>query len=891
MAWQLIYTSAPRLLEAGRSGFGTVARHRQISPLLVSAIERASQFARQPGLDPDRVVFAHRIVAVGGGRFHVLSCIRDAGADYTGRTNHIAHHLIAEPREIAALGSSGPSPADILCEMAWVTSWTDAPRHLDTADEIPLAHFAAQTSADGSAWARLTGEPSHAWLLANGEASRGAYLVVPAGTDLRPLFAESLRLKPERAWQNGFITSLQPSDEPSDFRWIGLESTSPLRAQAESSGRPTLDLTAPRALPHAEVSAAASAQGASLPFAPEGSAAREPSAPVRRQEVDPFQTYKPTSRMPWKWIVAGTGAALLVAGIAGTMWLRAAGQQEVFESEIDRVLGSESTGYFSDATKSDLKTVPAELRPVALDLAKGGRDLARARKAASSSAKAEAITAVETASAGLQSAGRNVPAQISDLVRQMKEAEIATPKVAKATPPPRETPKPAETPRPEHPAAKPPPETVAETAPKTPAAATAPIYFVNGLAALKESRFPEVGKGVTYFLRATISSEPARLIDPTAQGKLHRTMTEGPVFIVDETAKQIAPTPAGSALHPPFVLLAREAGGRDVAQWWVVAESPVPLLPKRATGLTRTGNLLSLDTAKLGLPGVPKNPLKMLVPEAFAVPGKRNESLVLNDGKADLAPHRAEVEKLREVAKTRIKELEEALSAKPDRDPTPDFREKKKVIADTVKRDIANWAAKEDEKIEKTMKKLEEAKRKEQHKAIAKQKQDKEDAAGKEIKDGKGPLFQELGGCIVALCTDADFRERDPLYTLGTELRALSEKAEAKDQAGLLARTRHKVQDALGGLSSMPESKIRYEATLKELAAMIRLISPENEESRAERARLQALWKTQLLAKQEELRVIAAHPLLAEHSPPIAVRLMVVSDGAEIPLMEIEFSW
>jgi hypothetical protein len=48
MAWQLIYTSAPRLLEAGRSGFGTVARHRQIGPLLVSACERASQFARLP---------------------------------------------------------------------------------------------------------------------------------------------------------------------------------------------------------------------------------------------------------------------------------------------------------------------------------------------------------------------------------------------------------------------------------------------------------------------------------------------------------------------------------------------------------------------------------------------------------------------------------------------------------------------------------------------------------------------------------------------------------------------------------------------------------------------------------------------------------------------------
>ena len=95
MAWQLIYTSAPRSLEAGRSGFGTVARHRAISPLLVSAIERASQFSRLPGLDAGRVIFCHRIIALAGTRFHVLSSIRDAGADYTGRTNHIAHHVIA----------------------------------------------------------------------------------------------------------------------------------------------------------------------------------------------------------------------------------------------------------------------------------------------------------------------------------------------------------------------------------------------------------------------------------------------------------------------------------------------------------------------------------------------------------------------------------------------------------------------------------------------------------------------------------------------------------------------------------------------------------------------------------------------------------------------------
>ena len=251
MAWQLIYTSAPRSLEAGRSGFGTVARHRAISPLLVSAIERVSQFSRLPGTDAGRVIFSHRIVAVAGGRFHVLSAIRDAGADYTGRTNHIAHHLIVDPREVAQLGPDGPSPADVLLAMRWVTSWTEQPRYFESTDEVALSSIRPQTN--GSAWEQIAGSANQAWLLATGDASRGAYIIQPGGANLRAVFAESLRLIPERLWQISFTTSLQPSDEPPDFRWIGIEEHSPLRAQIESSGRPVLNLAAPDTLPLVEM--------------------------------------------------------------------------------------------------------------------------------------------------------------------------------------------------------------------------------------------------------------------------------------------------------------------------------------------------------------------------------------------------------------------------------------------------------------------------------------------------------------------------------------------------------------------------------------------------------------------------------------------------------------
>jgi len=327
MAWQLIYTSAPRSLEAGRSGFGTVARHRAISPLLVSAIERASQFSRLPGTDAGRVIFCHRIVAVAGGRFHVLSAIRDAGADYTGRTNHIAHHLIVDPREIAQLGPDGPSPADVLLAMKWVTSWNEPPRFLEVSDEVALS--AIRPQANGSAWEQVAGSANQAGLLATGDASRGAYVIQPVSTDLRAVYAESLRLIPDRLWQITFTTSLQPSDEPADFRWIGIEERSPLRVQSESSGRPVLDLSAPDTLPRVEMVQPATAVPTNQFARPRATAASFSTisdAPVPAPEVFP-QSSQQLSRKTretnalsgviktifpalWKWIV-GSAAVLL----------------------------------------------------------------------------------------------------------------------------------------------------------------------------------------------------------------------------------------------------------------------------------------------------------------------------------------------------------------------------------------------------------------------------------------------------------------------------------------------------------------------------------------------------------------------------------------------------
>lgn len=246
MAWQLIYTSAPRLLEAGRTGFGTVARHRAVSGLLATTIERFSQFGRLAGYHPRRVVYTHRIVTTGSQQHHVLSRLRDAGSDYTGRTNHIAHHLIAEPREIRPLIAAGVTPADILIAMHWRSSWTEPPRFLDAADEVDLTMITLRASA---VWQQLTGDSQHARLLSPAVTRQGCYLVIPPEVDALGLFRESLKETMSQAWQTTFTTSLEPSDDVADFRWIGLAADSPLRAQAETSAREFFDLHHPESLP------------------------------------------------------------------------------------------------------------------------------------------------------------------------------------------------------------------------------------------------------------------------------------------------------------------------------------------------------------------------------------------------------------------------------------------------------------------------------------------------------------------------------------------------------------------------------------------------------------------------------------------------------------------
>lgn len=250
MAGQLVYTSAAKLLDAGRSGFGTVARSRALSPLVVGAVERVSQFDNLRGADRGRVVYAHRRVVVGSQRWHVLSRIGDAGVDYTGRTNHLAHHLLVAPDEAARAAACGVTPADVLAQFGWLERWDGGPRYFGPEDEVAVADMVPRGRDAGRVgWCRLTGEPLHARLLAWESAPRTGVLVVPAGADVLALMAEALAEFGEGSWGRTFTTGLEGTDELGELDWVVSTEAGFGAIQARCGARTVYDLSQPGRLP------------------------------------------------------------------------------------------------------------------------------------------------------------------------------------------------------------------------------------------------------------------------------------------------------------------------------------------------------------------------------------------------------------------------------------------------------------------------------------------------------------------------------------------------------------------------------------------------------------------------------------------------------------------
>ena len=252
MSEEILYTSAPQGLKQGSRGFCTVVSTKGMAKNLAERLESLSGYRHvfsghdsRAKLNP--VNFSHLIIKVGGRPYHVLSRVCDAGTDYTGRSNKLAHHVSLQPKEIA---DAPGGPAWVMshanfCETSWdgttrVLPVGRPPRNDDFPPEI------CQT------WARVTGDAGWAGVLAESalvKRPRPVSLIFKPGTDTLRLALEALSLlPPEKRWKVTFSTYFTKLPAGVDCLWrFLLDDTQEANAIRLDSHASVIDLCAPLA--------------------------------------------------------------------------------------------------------------------------------------------------------------------------------------------------------------------------------------------------------------------------------------------------------------------------------------------------------------------------------------------------------------------------------------------------------------------------------------------------------------------------------------------------------------------------------------------------------------------------------------------------------------------
>ncbi|MGB0370866.1 MAG: hypothetical protein ACPGN3_05895 [Opitutales bacterium] len=221
--YQLIFTSAPSGLEQGASGFCTVARSKELPEEVVQLLEVRSRYENWTGTRP----WVHRFHSIihKGRELFVITKIGFAGADYSHRANHIAHHLVFD-------GNSAGftlSPAVIL--LFW-TGWRERfkaqPSWIEPfpANRILTELKRMQPLLPAKHWEAMTQSPESAaaWLEHSSVSDKPMFLITDK-TDTQLIlkaYAESSALvPPPMSWEIAFTTFLQDCDIDMPLHWIG----------------------------------------------------------------------------------------------------------------------------------------------------------------------------------------------------------------------------------------------------------------------------------------------------------------------------------------------------------------------------------------------------------------------------------------------------------------------------------------------------------------------------------------------------------------------------------------------------------------------------------------------------------------------------------------------
>ena len=264
---ELIFTSSPAGLNGGR-GFCTVAATQGISKTLSKTLEGLSAYDHlhppgTPAASNNPVNYSHQSFKHGGKNIHVLSATRDAGLDYTQRSNKLSHHVAITKTNGLLAG-----PAAILSAFPFETEWPST-RPAESRNKPPsIQKHAGNLPEFKGSWKELVGDAGYAGMIAEAIVTGSkrriciAYSVDQHRSILNLMLEITAVLPPEQRWQATFSTFAQKAVAGRDCKIRCVSNTSPESTRAANNPHVLyINLESPPSLDDASPYVAAAREG------------------------------------------------------------------------------------------------------------------------------------------------------------------------------------------------------------------------------------------------------------------------------------------------------------------------------------------------------------------------------------------------------------------------------------------------------------------------------------------------------------------------------------------------------------------------------------------------------------------------------------------------------
>ncbi|QGQ25816.1 hypothetical protein F1728_25470 [Gimesia benthica] len=223
MSQEIVYTSAPQGLKPSSRGFCTVIATQGMARNLTERLESLSGYRHAFAVHDENshlnpVNYSHLKVTVGGQEYSVLSRICDAGQDYTGRTNKLAHHVALTRSERPPAGPAYQLQKPGFCVEEWdsQTRYTEMNCHHLSGDHPPLTQCTSWSRWCDAGWAGVLAQS----VLEGKNQTQTIIFPVEAGSSTLALVAEALQLLSEKKrWEVTFSTYFTKLPAGVDCQW------------------------------------------------------------------------------------------------------------------------------------------------------------------------------------------------------------------------------------------------------------------------------------------------------------------------------------------------------------------------------------------------------------------------------------------------------------------------------------------------------------------------------------------------------------------------------------------------------------------------------------------------------------------------------------------------